>query len=343
MAQWARAEAQPRRRHAPPRERGTPIWDIDMDDDDPRHAPRPQSTLDRLENWLGLRASPAPAPSAPPAPPAHAPARPADTGSAAQVLGAHSDAHLVDVLVHHVAPSDTLSSIALRYGADVTDVRRSNRLWLGDAVQMRAALYIPVACCRWKPPHAEIRVLERAPDGSLGAQVELVGADGRHAVAVEKGTRTRGPQDYGASGVDDLLEDLRARPVHAKPSTSAPQPARAAAPRPPRAAAPEPAPERAPEPLLEPLPAPLPADRPPRARPARPARRALLDDLSQSLAPNTGTAAHWVRPIHESVPDARAPPRPSGSLFGDMVRGRISVEDAVGAALHEIHARTRAL
>lgn len=307
-----------------------------MDDDDPRHTPPPQSTLDRLENWLGLRASPPPAPRAPAPAPTPAPARPADTGSAAQVLGARSDAHHVDVLVHRVAPSDTLTSIALRYGANVTDVRRSNRLWLGDAVQMRTALYIPVACCRWKPPHAEIRVLERAPDGSLGPQLELVDADGRHAVTVEKGTRTRGPQDYGASGVDDLLEDLRARPALAKPSTRATEPARAPAPQPPREPAPAPAPA--------PAPPPLPASRPPRAARARPApRRPLLDDLSQSLAPNTGTAAHWVRPIHESVPDARLRPRPSGSIFGDMVRGRISVEDAVGAALHEIHARTRAL
>ncbi|KAL9940910.1 hypothetical protein V8E36_000398 [Tilletia maclaganii] len=61
------------------------------------------------------------------------------------------------VVVHAVKPTDTLSSIALRYGTDVNTMLRANRMWPGDAVQMRAEIFIPLLNCKRTPPDTVIR------------------------------------------------------------------------------------------------------------------------------------------------------------------------------------------
>lgn len=133
---------------------------------------RTATALDRLEDWLGLKD--APSTSRPPAvrPPVK---HEAEVGSMAHAVQqhAHPAQHGVDVLVHAVAPTDSLESIALKYGADVRVVRRSNHLWLGDVAQMREQIYIPVDACRWKPPNADIKVLQRRADGSFEPQEEV--------------------------------------------------------------------------------------------------------------------------------------------------------------------------
>ncbi|WFD36525.1 hypothetical protein MCUN1_003408 [Malassezia cuniculi] len=365
------------------------------------HAAAPQiSAIDRLESWLGIKddanasattrvsagASGIPGASGASVTPRNQAPRPAEhtktprAGSAAQVLGTSRNA--VDVLVHPVAPTDTLPSIALKYGADVNVLRRSNRLWLGDAVQMRTALYIPVDCCLWKPPHADIRVLERAPDGSLHTQIELVGEEHAQQVAVAAADETDllffdKNEDYGETGLDDLLGGGgtgTGTGTHTSTDRKRRAPAAALAREsrtPPRTQSDDPwqpnvwhvdgserrrAVQRAPPRPTVPVPRGdvlfnneddlLGLDEPDSAAPKAPVRAYvshttdLLDDISQSLAPNTGAAAHWVRPIHDSLPNAPRPrPQPGrtvGGIFGDMVRGRISVEDAFGAAMQEL-------
>ncbi|KAK0560819.1 hypothetical protein OC844_003547 [Tilletia horrida] len=61
------------------------------------------------------------------------------------------------VVVHPVAPTDTFSSIALRYGTDVNAILRANRLWQGDAPQMRAEIFIPLLNCKRTPPDTILR------------------------------------------------------------------------------------------------------------------------------------------------------------------------------------------
>ncbi|KAK0569178.1 hypothetical protein OC861_001214 [Tilletia horrida] len=61
------------------------------------------------------------------------------------------------VVVHPVTPNDSLSSIALRYGADVNTILRANRLWPGDAPQMRAEIFIPLINCKRTPPDTIVR------------------------------------------------------------------------------------------------------------------------------------------------------------------------------------------
>lgn len=63
------------------------------------------------------------------------------------------------VLIHPVAPTDTLPSLALHYGADIQVLRKSNKLWPGDPVQIRKVIYIPVDSCKHRPPNAEIKVV----------------------------------------------------------------------------------------------------------------------------------------------------------------------------------------
>lgn len=69
------------------------------------------------------------------------------------------------VLIHPVGPHDTLSSIALYYGTDVPTLRRANKLWPSDSVQMRPRVLIPLESCKHRPPAAEV---VRAPDAEGG-------------------------------------------------------------------------------------------------------------------------------------------------------------------------------
>ena len=106
------------------------------------------NTLNRLEGWLGLKQD------------ARHKQPPTPSTSAA------SQETMVRVLIHPVAPTDTLSSLALHYGADIPTLRRSNKLWPGDAVQMRKLIYIPIDSCKHRPPNAEIKLLP-SRDGAV--------------------------------------------------------------------------------------------------------------------------------------------------------------------------------
>ncbi|PWN46900.1 hypothetical protein IE53DRAFT_390959 [Violaceomyces palustris] len=106
------------------------------------------TALDRLEGWFGLRENSAAIHS-------QGPNRPPRGSS----IRSPSPEAQVRVLIHPVAPTDTLSSLALHYGADIQTLRKSNKLWPGDAAQMRKEIYIPIDSCKYRPPNAEIKLL----------------------------------------------------------------------------------------------------------------------------------------------------------------------------------------
>lgn len=125
----------------------------DDDNDDEAKKGRPintvETTLDRLEDWFGLKQQHHQHPQSS--------TQPHRTASSSTPSSRHDD-H-VRVLIHPVAPTDTLSSLALHYGADIQVLRKSNKLWPGDPVQIRKVIYIPVDSCKHRPPNAEIKVV----------------------------------------------------------------------------------------------------------------------------------------------------------------------------------------
>lgn len=313
--------------------------------------------LDRLEDWLGLKsATSSPSQGRPGSVASPGPSRTTQRGPRAIAAPAPAPTGRVDVLVHAVAPSDTLEGISLRYGADAHIVRRSNKLWPGDAVQMREQLYIPLASCRWRPAHAPSQTMQRHADGSLHAmqashapcmdsewQLTSVETDELKFFAGERARPARGipTGPMGDSGLDDLLEwqEAQRENVALQP---APPPRTLAAPTPP-AAARDPtwlpnkrtlgvkAPERSVSEESSLL----------RLEDAAPESLTQRADLFQGTLPNTGAAAHWMRPIHESLP-AHAPqargPRPANAsqMFSGVMSGRVRVEEAVSAAMNEL-------
>ncbi|EPS44905.1 hypothetical protein H072_1106 [Dactylellina haptotyla CBS 200.50] len=54
------------------------------------------------------------------------------------------------VYVHVVQPTDTLARVLLIYDIDPGALRRANRLWPNDNIQVRSQLYIPVSDCAVK-------------------------------------------------------------------------------------------------------------------------------------------------------------------------------------------------
>ncbi|KAF9010623.1 hypothetical protein BDQ17DRAFT_1234215 [Cyathus striatus] len=49
-----------------------------------------------------------------------------------------------DVLVHEIAPKDSLAGVSLKYGISLPELRRANHLWASDSVHLRKVLYIPI-------------------------------------------------------------------------------------------------------------------------------------------------------------------------------------------------------
>ncbi|KAF2152084.1 carbohydrate-binding module family 50 protein [Myriangium duriaei CBS 260.36] len=51
------------------------------------------------------------------------------------------------VYLHHVKPEDTLAGITIRYSCQANTLRRANRMWPNDTVQVRKVLTLPVDAC----------------------------------------------------------------------------------------------------------------------------------------------------------------------------------------------------
>ncbi|KAK6509926.1 hypothetical protein TWF481_004649 [Arthrobotrys musiformis] len=54
------------------------------------------------------------------------------------------------VYIHKVQPTDTLAGVLLAYDIEAGVLRRANRLWPNDSIQMRSQLYLPVSECAVK-------------------------------------------------------------------------------------------------------------------------------------------------------------------------------------------------
>lgn len=353
------------------------------------------TTLDRLENWLGLRDIPGS--SQHPKPQAHAPKRSADVGSVAYAIhetpSLDASSHItVQVLVHTVLPTDTLEGISLKYGADAHVVRRSNRLWPGDVVQMRDQIYIPVDSCRWQPPDAALRSVMREGDGSLHVYntepslssskkpmeksnddtplidltVEQVEPETLQFFPGERAHPSQGiPMGHmGESGLDDLLEWQRKQrgqdvdlPRRQRPQPSTRQSQRKIATekveemwRPNIRTLGARKSDRSSSLMLfdadqdeSPMESHPSATRPPLTQPHSSTSSSKFSDFLRGPLPNPGAAANWVRPIHDSLPENAPHPRTtvsSNHIFSDLISGRVRMEDAVNAAMHEIRHAT---
>ncbi|WFD00859.1 hypothetical protein MYAM1_003614 [Malassezia yamatoensis] len=194
---------------------------------------RKVTTLDRLEDWLGLRTSSSSNPSSRIPTPNHHSVQEASLHTRASDSISNdfyaptssnqaSSSHTVDVLVHEVTPQDTIEGIALRYGADARIVRRSNRLWPGDAAQMREQIYIPVISCTWQPSDARIQLVTKRADGSMeplnqgdpsACPVARQQVD-REILGYFGAKPTTPPDAFGESGMDDLLQLQQDRRNH---------------------------------------------------------------------------------------------------------------------------------
>lgn len=54
------------------------------------------------------------------------------------------------VYVHNVNPKDTLAGITIKYGCTANTLRKANRMWLNDSIQIKNVLVLPVAACSVK-------------------------------------------------------------------------------------------------------------------------------------------------------------------------------------------------
>lgn len=105
------------------------------------------TALDRLEGWFGLSADQAYEHSASRG--VHSETLLPPSSQERRSPKSNQNPHSKDmttrlVLVHLIAPVDSLESLALRYGTDVGTLRRANGLWPGDSVQVRREIYVPV-------------------------------------------------------------------------------------------------------------------------------------------------------------------------------------------------------
>ncbi|KAK6517206.1 hypothetical protein TWF506_007080 [Arthrobotrys conoides] len=60
------------------------------------------------------------------------------------------DSEHVLVYIHKVQPTDTLAGVLLAYDIEPGVLRKANRLWPNDSIQMRSRLYLPVGECAVK-------------------------------------------------------------------------------------------------------------------------------------------------------------------------------------------------
>ncbi|KAI5288676.1 hypothetical protein KEM54_005020 [Ascosphaera aggregata] len=51
------------------------------------------------------------------------------------------------VYIHHVQPTDTLTGVSIRYGCDMSVLRKCNGFWPSDSIQMRQVVLLPVEAC----------------------------------------------------------------------------------------------------------------------------------------------------------------------------------------------------
>jgi hypothetical protein len=82
------------------------------------------------------------------------------------------------VYVHHVLKNDTLAGITIRYNCPADVVRKANRMWPNDTVQMRPIIILPVEACAVKgkplPETEALDLLTSESDALSAGQAEEV-------------------------------------------------------------------------------------------------------------------------------------------------------------------------
>ncbi|KAG8863319.1 hypothetical protein FRB96_008810 [Tulasnella sp. 330] len=56
----------------------------------------------------------------------------------------------MEVIVHEILPTDSLAGVALKYGVELSDLRKANKLWSSDTIHLRKTLLIPLESRRFK-------------------------------------------------------------------------------------------------------------------------------------------------------------------------------------------------
>ncbi|KAK6356618.1 hypothetical protein TWF718_000962 [Orbilia javanica] len=67
-----------------------------------------------------------------------------------EITAQEPDSEYVLVYIHKVQPTDTLAGVLLAYDIEPGVLRKANRLWPNDSIQMRSRLYLPVGECAVK-------------------------------------------------------------------------------------------------------------------------------------------------------------------------------------------------
>lgn len=85
------------------------------------------------------------------------------------------------VYVHHVSKADTLAGITIRYNINANALRKANRMWPNDTIQIRQTLLLPVDACAVKGrpvpgPGEEIDLLGSESEALSSLQAEEVPA-----------------------------------------------------------------------------------------------------------------------------------------------------------------------
>lgn len=75
--------------------------------------------------------------------------RTSDEFSSSAPPGANEDRDAL-VYLHNVKPQDTLAGITIRYGCQANVLRKANRMWPNDNVQIKKVLTLPVDACTVK-------------------------------------------------------------------------------------------------------------------------------------------------------------------------------------------------
>ncbi|KAI5293297.1 hypothetical protein KEM52_005667 [Ascosphaera acerosa] len=70
-----------------------------------------------------------------------------DGGDAASLADLSSSTSQTLAYIHPVQLTDTLTGVSIRYGCDISTLRRMNGLWSSDSIQMREEVVVPLECC----------------------------------------------------------------------------------------------------------------------------------------------------------------------------------------------------
>ena len=118
------------------------------------------------------------------------------------------------VYIHHVRPEDTIAGICIRYGCKAEVLRKANRLWPNDSVQIKKTVVIPVDACAVKgrpvPAHNEhvqedlLGDFDDGPSNDVKNVPDIdAGINGRYSHSKQSSNPPRPPSSLQSSGDSD--------------------------------------------------------------------------------------------------------------------------------------------